>query len=320
MDLFAVGTPVVDLFAKADGRLLARLGLKKGASNYFDGAGIAAIEKRLGKRAFYRYAGDNARNVCEGFAALGGFCGYQGAVGADSSGAYFASNLVECKVAGFLQEKKGSTGKILALVTPDKERTFCVDLGVSPACSKEEKIAVKNARMLYVASITFVGDAPVARLCLRYMEGFKKAGKPVAISLESPPMVGKNRKFLLSVVKKYADMLFLNESEAEALLGGEAEKKLLRLKRGIPIYLKKGKHGSLLFHSGKAHRIPAMKARIVDTTGAGDAYAAGVLYGISRGCGYPAAGKIGCYLATKVAGKFGAGVPFARVRAEGTLR
>lgn len=314
MDLFAIGTPVVDVFAKVDGKLISELGLKKGASNYFDAKGIAAIEKKLGKRAFYQYAGDNARNVCEGFAALGGFCGFSGTVGDDSSGAYFASNLQECGIGNFLQEKRGGTGKILALITPDKERTFCVDLGVSTSCSNEEKVAVKNARMFYVASITLVGNTPVAKLAVKYMADFKKAGKPVALSLESPPMVKKNRKFLLSVVQKYADVLFMNENEAEALLGSGAEKKLLKLKQKIPVYLKKGKHGSLLFYKGEMQHIPAMKAKILDTTGAGDAYAAGVLYGISRKYTPLSSAKIGCYLATKVAEKFGAGVPFAHTR------
>ena len=314
MDLFAIGTPVIDMFAKLDGKTVAKMGLKKCASNYFDAREIARMEKMLSKKIFYRYAGDNARNVCEGFSALGGFCGFQGTVGDDSAGAYFASNLEECGIGNFLLEKKGGTGKLIALITPDKERTFCVDLGVSTSCGAEEKVALENARMFYVASITLNGNTPIAKLAVKYMAAFKKMKRPVAISLESPPMVQKNRKLLLSIVEKYADVLFMNEGEAEALVGANAEKKLLRLKQKIPIYLKKGKHGSLLFHNGVAQHIPAMKAKILDTTGAGDAYAAGVLYGLSRKYTPLSSAKIGCYIATKVAGKFGAGVPFAHTR------
>ena len=87
-----------------------------------DAKAVAKIEKALSKKIFYKYAGDNARNVCEGFAALGGFCGFQGTVGDDSAGAYFEANLEECGIGNFLLEKKGGTGKIIALVTPDKER------------------------------------------------------------------------------------------------------------------------------------------------------------------------------------------------------
>lgn len=314
MDLFALGTPVVDVFVKADNKLLAKLNARKGASNFFSSKEIAQIEKSLVKKIFYKYVGDNARNVCEGFSALGGFCGFQGRIGEDTAGAYFASNLNECGIANFLEEKKGSTGKIVVLLTPDKQRTFCVNLGVSETCSKPDKIAMKNARMFYTTSITLIGNTPVAKLALVYMENCKKIKRPIAIALESPPMVAKNKKFLLSVIKKYANVLFLNEDEAEALLGKKSEETLRRLKPKIPVYLKKGKHGSLLFYEKQKHVISALKAKILDTTGAGDAYAAGVLYGLSRKYTALSSAKIGCYLATKVAEKFGAGVPFSHIR------
>jgi len=314
MDLFALGTPLIDMFAKADDALLKKIGVTKGATNYFSAVQLAAMEKKLGRQVFYRYAGDNARNVCEGFAALGGFCGFAGAVGADKAGAEFSANLSECGIADFLQEKKGSTGKIVALITPDKERTFCADLGVSSQCNEFDALAVENSRMLYLSSITLVVKAPVAKLALKYADAFKKAGKRIALSIENPPMVKENAKFLLSFAQKYADILFLNESEADALLGKGAERKLHFLKTKAPIYLKKGKHGSLLFYGGRMNRIAAMKAKVMDTTGAGDAYAAGALYGISRGYSVLSSAKLGCYLATKVVAKFGAGVPLAHTR------
>ena len=96
MDLFAIGTPVIDLFARVSGKELSALHVTKGATNFFSAKELAAIERKLGKKIAYRYPGDNARNVCEGFAALGGFCGFAGAVGDDRQGAAFAANLSEC--------------------------------------------------------------------------------------------------------------------------------------------------------------------------------------------------------------------------------
>ncbi|MFA6328122.1 MAG: adenosine kinase [Candidatus Micrarchaeia archaeon] len=315
MDLFAIGTPVIDSFARVGSRELSALGVTKGATNFFSASELAAIERKLGRKISYRYPGDNARNVCEGFAALGGFCGFAGTVGDDRAGAEFAANLSECGIGNFLQEKRGSTGKILALVTPDRQRTFCADLGVSTEYDDANGIAAKNARMLYVSSITLCGDNPASRACRACMETFRKAGKKIAIALESPPMVEKNRVMLLFLAKRYASALFLNEDEAKALLGGaDAEKKLARLNPQMPVYLKKGKHGSLLFLNGSAHAIPALPARVIDTTGAGDAYCAGTLYGISRGYTPLSSAKIGCYLATKVVAKFGAGIPLRHTR------
>jgi len=314
MDLFTVGTPVVDLFAKVDDRLLLKLGVVKGASNYFSAEKLSAIERKLGKKIGYRYAGDNARNVCEGFSALGGFCGYQGAVGDDRTGGYFSANLEECGIANFLEEKKGSTGKILALVTPDGQRTFCADLGVTTKCDADLGVALKNSKMFFISSITLVRNTPVAKRCMGYLAECRKMGKKVAIALESPPMVKENRRLFLPIVKKYADYLFMNEDEAEALLGADAEKKLLSLKPKIPIFLKKGKRGSLVIFRKSAYHVPALPAKAIDTTGAGDAYTAGVLYGIARGYSPRGSAKIGCMLATKVVGKVGAGIPLSHTR------
>ena len=315
MDLFALGTPVVDLFARVGENGLKKLKIAKGATNFFSAKKLAAIERRLGKRITHRYPGDNARNVCEGFAALGGLCGFSGAVGDDPAGARFEANLRECGIADFLQKKRGATGKILALVTPDRQRTFCADLGVSTKCARMEKIAARNSRMLYVSTITLVGKTPVAKLARKYLSSFKKAKRKIAISIENPPMVLHHRTFLLSIIHKYADVLFLNEDEAEALLGRGAEGDLLLLKPKIPIYLKKGGKGSSLFLQCNRRPIAPMKAKVIDTTGAGDAYAAGALYGLARGYSPLSSAKIGCYLATKVVGKIGAGVPLAHTRA-----
>jgi len=294
MDLFALGTPVVDLFARVDNGTIRSLGITKGATNYFSAEKLAAIERRLGKKIAYRYAGDNARNVCEGLAALGGFAGYQGAVGDDKDAAYFAANLQDCGIADFLEERKGITGRIIALVTPDGERTFCAHLGVSDSASRFEKYAVASSRMFFVTSITICAGGRVPSLALRYLEAFKTMGRKIAISLENPPMVAQHRRRLLPICKKYADVLFANEDEARALLGAGLERKLLRFKWRVPLYLKMGKKGSALFLGGKRHKIAAVEGKILDTTGG--------------------SGRLGSMLASAIIGKIGPSVPLAHTR------
>jgi sugar/nucleoside kinase (ribokinase family) len=314
MDLFALGTPVIDLFAKVGWKELAALGLEKGATNYRSALQLADMERRLSKKTTYRYPGDNARNVCEGFAALGGFCGYAGAVGSDSAASEFEGNLASCGIAPFLQRKKGSTGKILALITPGGQRTFCADLGVTKDCDRLEKIACGRARMLFLTSITLGVPCATSRLAQKYLELAKRQKKKIALSLESPPMVGKNREKFAAIAKKYADVLFMNEEEAGALLGKGFGRKLASFKPSALVYLKMGKRGSALFHKGKKTRMPSLPAKALDTTGAGDAYAAGVLYGLSRSYTPVSSAKIGCMLATKVVQKLGAGIPHQKTR------
>ena len=121
MDVFSLGTPVIDQFAKVSKAGLVKFGLTPGATNRMDATKLASMERALGKRIIYRYPGDNARNVCEGVAALGGFAAYQGAVGTDKQASEIEANLSDCGISNFLQEKRGSTGRIIALVSPDAE-------------------------------------------------------------------------------------------------------------------------------------------------------------------------------------------------------
>ncbi|MEM4634062.1 MAG: PfkB family carbohydrate kinase, partial [Candidatus Anstonellaceae archaeon] len=208
----------------------------------------------------------------------------------------------------------GKTGRIIALITPDGQRTFCANLGVSEKCTQVRELAFKSSKIFFLTSITLACGKPVSKLAKKYLSLAKKYGKIVALSIESAPMVEKNRKPLLEAIGKYAEVLFMNEEEAEALLGENADRQLAKLKPEIPVYLKNGPHGSHLFLEGRKHRITALPANVIDTTGAGDAYAAGVLYGLSRKYSPLGSAKIGCMLATKVVQKLGAGIPHAHTR------
>jgi fructokinase len=132
----------------------------------------------------------------------------------------------------------------------------------------------------------------------------KKAKANIAISLESPAMLEKNRQKALEIAK-YADVLFLNDEEMKAI--GVNEKTICNL--APLVYLKKGKDGSAVFSSGsKLADIPPYPAKVIDTTGAGDAYAAGVLWALNNTKSEIEAGVIGSKLAAAVISKFGAGL------------
>ena len=128
----------------------------------------------------------------------------------------------------------------------------------------------------------------------------------IAISLESPPMINKNRAQLRDIVSR-ADVLFANEEKLEAFTGSRQDEAARALAEDIDtVCLKKGEKGSVIFSRGERSPIPCYSVKVVDTTGAGDFYAAGVLFGLSRGQPAEAAGHVGAKLAAKTVETFGA--------------
>lgn len=313
MDVFGIGTPVADYFARADERRLARWKLQKGATNFVSRKKLDSMQKSLGKKIFHIGAGDNARNVCEGVCRLGGSAVYAGMIGRDEEGKIFAKSLRGNFIQSRLALGAGRTGKILCLVTTDGQRTFAADLGNGLNLSKfEDGEAVSDSEYFYLTSITLSGRTKVARLAKKLLGVARKEGCKVALSLESPPLVKKERRMLLGVAKG-CDLLFMNEWELEALSGrGRIEEGLEFLEKHLPgrdIFVKRGERGSIVLHHGELLSIPSYHAAVLDTTGAGDSYAAGVIYGLSHGYSCERAAKLGSHLASQVIGKYGAGMP-----------
>lgn len=313
MDVFGIGTPVVDYFARADERRLARWKLRKGATNFVSRKKLDSMQKSLGKKIFHVGAGDNARNVCEGICRMGGSAVYAGMIGKDGEGKIFAKSLRGNFIQNRLALGAGRTGKILCLVTTDGQRTFAADLGNGLNFSKfGNGGAVEDSGYFYLTSITLSGRTKVAALARKLMGVAKKEGCRVALSLESPPLVKRDRRMLLGVARE-CDLLFMNEWELEALSGrGRIEEGLEFLEKHLPgrdIFVKRGERGSVVLRHGELLSIPSYHAAVLDTTGAGDSYAAGVIYGLSHGYSCERAAKLGAHLASQVIGKYGAGMP-----------
>ena len=296
-DVFGVGTAVVDYFVRADDALLEELLLIRGASNYMSRERLEGIHARVKKKIFSSYPGDNARNLCEGVRALGGSAGYASGIGKDAEGKIFRKNLRARGIEPFLGMKRGGTGRIMTFITPkrgSRERTFAVSLGGSVDYDEIPEKELARSRFFYLTSITAFCDGKIARASVEAMKFCKRTGVRVCFSLESAPMVEVKRRKIIRLMK-YVDMLFTNEEEARALGCNE---------RGLSelcdiVFLKKGARGSAVFSNGKKYEIPAYEAKVVDTTGAGDFYAAGVIYGLARGASAENAGRVGSYLAAR---------------------
>lgn len=301
IDIFALGTPLVDYFASTKDAQLKALKLKKGGSNFMDRKSLEKICSHL--KISRVHPGDNARNVCEGISFLGGKCAYAGSLASDKEGKIFSASLHKHKIASFLQFTSGSSGKILALLTPDRERTFAVSLGNSEKYSNLELDALERSKCLYLTSITALSRHALGKTAAKLLAHAKKSSIPIAFALESPPMVKKRSKEIVALLEKFPpQILFANEEEFTAL--NVPARKFLSLAKIVA--LKKGAGGAIAFTGRQYTSVPAKKVRVVDTTGAGDYFAAGFLYGMCRGKTLKECGALGSRLAARAISRVGA--------------
>ncbi len=305
-DVFGIGTALVDYFTRSTDDFLEKNDLIKGATNFVSREKLDELHAELSDSIFVCFPGDNARNVCEGVSFLGGKSAYASRIAEDKEGEIFENSLRDQNIDSFLEKKPGNTGKIIAFITPDFQRTFAADLGNSVEYDALPTKGIKNSNFLYLTSITLLKKGGISKRARDAMEFAKENGARISISLENPPMVKANRGDLPDIISR-SDVLFVNEEELKALVGSKDEKAARMLAENIPVVcLKKGKNGSVIFSRGERFVIPAHPTKVVDTTGAGDFYAAGVLFSLSRGQSVEEAGHQGAKLAAKVIEKFGA--------------
>jgi sugar/nucleoside kinase (ribokinase family) len=296
----------MDYFTRSTDDFLKKNDLIKGATNFVSREKLDKLHAELSDSLFTCFPGDNARNVCEGVSFLGGKSAYASRIAEDKEGEIFENSLRDQNIGSFLEKKPGNTGKIIAFITPDFQRTFAADLGNSIEYDALPAKGIKNSNFLYLTSITLLKKGRISKRARDAMKFAKENGARISISLENPPMVKENRDDLSNIIPR-SDVLFANEEELKALVGSKDEKAARMLAENIPVVcLKKGKNGSIIFSRSERFVIPVYPAKVVDTTGAGDFYAAGVLFGLSRGESAETAGHQGARLAAKVIEKFGA--------------
>lgn len=317
-DVFAIGTPVVDYFAHCTDKFIYDLELEKGSTNFITRANVDEICKNLGKNIISISPGDNARNTCEGIKFLGGKCTYGGSIGNDFEGKMFSNSLKSAGISSLLETPPGTTGKIVCLITPDAQRTFAANLGNGEDYSTFDLERAKRHKYFFLTSITVLSKNQIGTLSIGAMKRCADAGVQVAFSLESPAMISNNAKAIMKILDKNPiSVVFGNEEEYEALGLDPLTDYIGTAKIAV---LKKGEEGSVIItypdaNSGsgarigiKAIKIPPVPVDVVDTTGAGDSFAAGFLYGISRCKTLQESGDLGAQLASRAISRMGASV------------
>jgi sugar/nucleoside kinase (ribokinase family) len=309
-DVVGIGNAIVDVIAHAEDAFLAREGLVKGTMALIDAPRAEALYQMMGPAV--EISGGSVGNTMAGVASLGGSGAYIGKVRDDFLGQVYRHDITAAGVRFDTSAATSGPGtaRCLILVTPDGQRTMntylgaCVELG--PADIDPDLIA--GAEITYLEG--FLYDPPQAQEALRKAAAVAHAaGRKVALNLSDPFCVGRHRDAFRDLVDGHIDILFANEAEICSLyeIADFAEAAAAVRGHVAIAALTRSAAGSVILSDSAEHVIAAAPvARVVDTTGAGDLYAAGFLYGLTRGLPLPNCGAIGSLCAAEIISHVGA--------------
>jgi sugar/nucleoside kinase (ribokinase family) len=309
-DVLGIGNAIVDVIAHADDTFIQKHALTKGGMTLIDEPRAEQLYAAMGPGV--EISGGSCGNTIAGVASFGGTGAYVGKVRNDQLGGVFAHDL---RATGVTFETRQATegpatARCLILVTPDAQRTMNTYLGactrLGPADIDVKQVAA--ARVTYVEG--YLWDPPDAKKAvLKAFDAAHEAGRLVSITLSDAFCVDRYRDEFRSLVRDKVDILFANEAEIkslyqvksfeEALAAARAENKICALTRS--------EKGSVIVKGSEAHAVPAAPvARVVDTTGAGDLYAAGFLFGLTRGKPLAECARLGGIAAAEIISHVGA--------------
>ena len=307
-DVAAIGNAIVDILARVDESVLTELAVEKGIMTLVDAERSEAIYRRLPPSV--EVSGGSAANTAAGIASLGGKVGFIGKVKDDPLGEVFRHDLTSLGVhfptaAGTLA---APTARCMILVTPDAQRTMQTYLGacveLSPADVDEGLI--EGAQVTYLEG--YLWDRPEAKdAFLKAADLAHKAGRKVALSLSDPFCVERHRDSFMTLLADHVDLLFANEAEITALFQTDLTQAASAVRGHVELAaITRGEQGSMVVTKGGLVEVPAEPIeRLVDTTGAGDLYAAGFLHAYTHGQGAGSCARIGGICAAEVISHMG---------------
>jgi sugar/nucleoside kinase (ribokinase family) len=308
-EVVTLGHAIVDVLALSEDELVAGFGLEKGTMTLIDDARAEKIYASLGPAT--EVSGGSAANTAACLASLGTPAAFLGKVRDDTLGRFFTHDIgaagVEYRIAP--HSEGPSTGCCFIMVTPDAEKTMCTNLGIGALLAPDEVDAgaIAAAQILYIEGYMY-GDRPTNPTVERAIDLARDTGTEVALSLSDPYWVELHGDELASLLG-HVDILFANEQEACGITGERdldaAVASLAR--RCSTVAVTRGEHGSVVACGSQLVSVPAAPVnQVVDTTGAGDSYAAGFLYGFINGLGPRRSAILGGLAAAEIVGHLGA--------------
>ena len=304
-----IGSALVDILINESDRFLADLGKEKGGMTLVEDKDIQDILSQSDTSPVV-VPGGAACNTIVGIGNLGGDARFIGRKGDDAYGRTFETQLLNCNVEPVISTSKAPTGKVLSIITPDAQRSMFTFLGASteldpdlivPDLFKETAISMIEGYLLF--------NTDLMRAALK---AAKTAGSLIALDLASFEVVNAARENLEDIIKGFVDILIANEDEATAYTGYTDEQKAIEKLSQHVTYavLKVGKRGSYVSYKNRITKIKVQSGNAPkDTTGAGDLWAAGFLYGIAHGFSIEKSGQIASACGYEVCQVMGAQIP-----------
>ncbi len=298
--VLGMGNALVDIMIKLNSdALLSKFSLPKGGMQLIDKNFVDKILLSTSKLERKQSSGGSAANTIHGLANLGIETGFIGKIGNDDFGKYFKSDMQINNIKPKLFYGKAKTGIGLGLISKDSERTFATYLGAAIELSEDDlnSSVFQGYRYFHIEGYLVQNHDLIEKAVTLA----KKNNLLVSLDLASFNVVKDNLDFLKMLTRKYVDIIFANEEEAKVFTGENPEKALNIIAKDCKIAVVKiGEEGSLIKQGNKIFKINSVHSNCIDTTGAGDLYASGFIYGLNKGLPIDKCGEIGSLLAASI--------------------
>jgi len=306
-DIYGIGHALLDILVQADDDFIKKTGYKKAGMHPIDSGFQRKLLDNLDMKKIRIIPAGAAVNTLMGIANLGGKAFYCGKTGDDKYGKMYKDDLESAGVETQIITSKTPTGSCVTMISPDTERTFFVFLGASQELKSDEinYNPASQSKIIYFTGYEI--ENPVTRECM--MKAISSADKnsKIAFDLADQGVVKRNKEFLKEFVEKHVDILFANETETKAFLGEathEAIKDLAKMCEVVVVKLRE--KGAVLVEKDNLKEIDIFRVKAIDSTGAGDLFAAGFLYGYTKDLPLDLCARIGSFVASKTVSQIGA--------------
>jgi sugar/nucleoside kinase (ribokinase family) len=307
-DVVGMGHALMDIIVDVDYEFLNKLGFEKGSMVLINDEQHHRLIEQLKDKKLLKATGGSASNTSKGVSILGGKSAFMGLVGRDDNGKTYEKLLMDSGIKAALKYSEKNTGTSIVCITPDRERTMLTYLGAASEFKEKDvdEDIVKNSKILHIEGY-FVGNPGTYTAVLKAMKIAKNHNRMISMDLSDTGLIKAKIDTFKELLKEYVDIVFVNEHEAKAFTDKEEEDAVHILSEYCDVSIVKlGAKGSIIKHHDKInniktlHKIPIHKVEVINTNGAGDAYASGILYSIAHNVLMEKAGKIASYISSRV--------------------
>lgn len=308
-DVYGVGNALLDIQARVGDEILEKVGYPKGIMTLVDEDAQLKVLGSLDGADITRCAGGSAANTIIAVADFGGKAAYAGKAASDEIGNFYFEDMRKLGVTIEVPQPDGQSGTCVILITEDAERTMLTNLAISSTLGPDDisESEIAKSKYVYVEGYLFTGDSTHAA-AMKAIEVAKKNNVKVALTVSDPFLIDLKRDEFLKLIEGPVDLLFCNLDEARSLTGKEDAIDCAHEihKHAENVALTLGPDGSILMHDGEVIPIEGVDVDAIDTTGAGDMYAGGILYGITNGLSWKQSGHLASHAAARIVSQLGA--------------